>query len=160
MIAYNERDMVVDEVPGLAGTRMKGLVSHLEAGCVVLPALVDRHEAGGSRQVIHYPLGHVALLDNLDGPLHASTVDLVAAEVVCLIVPAHLQLVVRDHDPVTSQHLSQVESDVRAGNEAGAMSSAAAGWADEGQLRVGVLDLGVVAVDLVHKERNRVAILP
>lgn len=160
MVANNESDVVVDEVSGLASSRVKVVVSHFEARCIVLPALVDCHEAGGSRQVVDYPLSHIALLDNLDGLVHASTVDLVAAEVVQLIVLAHLQFVVRDHDPVASQDFSQVESNVGAGDEAGAMSLSAARGADEGKLRVGVLDLGVVAVDLVDKERNRVAVLP
>lgn len=153
IVSNDKRDVVVDKIPRPASGGRSVLVAHLETRSIVFPALVDRHKACGSREVVHNPFRDISVLDHFDGLLKSGAVDLLAAEIVCLVVLAHFQFIVGDHDAIATEHLAQVEGDIGSRDEACALSLSSARWADEGQFGESVLYLGVVAVDFVDEER-------
>lgn len=142
--------------PSRAG-RILG-VTHLEARGVVLPRLVHRDEARGTRKIIDDPFGDVTFLDQLLGPLDVLAGRVPVAEKGARLVLAHLEVDVGRLDSVAAEHLAEVEGDALAAEQAAADVVVVRGGADEGEVVVCVLQLSVVGVDLVYQERNRFAV--
>jgi len=108
VVSDNKRNMVVDEISRLAIGGRYVLVAHFEARGVVFPAPVDRHKARGSGKIVDDPFRHISVFDHLNRFLESCAVDFLAAEIVCLVVLSHFQLIIRDSDAIAAQDLAQV----------------------------------------------------
>ena len=158
MVTDDKCNVVIDEVACYVGLRVHIFIAKLESSCVVLARFVGLDKCGGAWEIVHDPLCHVAISDDLPGPLNASLVDFDAAKVVCLIIRAHYQLIVGQCDSIAPKDFAKTQGHRGAAMEKGARVAASAGRTYERQLRVGKGQLGVVRVDFVCVQGDELAI--
>lgn len=106
---YHDGEMVIDKIPWLSSDWREIFVAQFKTCCIVFVALINRHEARSTRQVVDDPFSYIPIFDQLLRPLNAISIRPVAAQILALLILAHGQIVVRCHDSVTSEHLAQIQ---------------------------------------------------
>jgi hypothetical protein len=144
--------VIVEVVYGLVCTIGRFHVAHLETGSIVLLFAVNRHEGGGTREIVQYPLRDISIADELLCPFDIRASDLAIAKILAVDILTHVYLEVRRHDPVAAQYFAQIEGTAVSAAKRRGASLVARRRADEGQIKVGILKLGVVGVDFVDEE--------
>jgi hypothetical protein len=89
VVSNDQCDMIIEEILRLCARRREVLLAELKSSSVVFARLVSSDEARCTGEVIHNPLRHVAVPNDLLGPFQSIAIDFVAAEVSGLLVGAH-----------------------------------------------------------------------
>lgn len=150
---HHDGEVVVYEILWVASICIIVLGAQFETTRVVFLGSVNSHKGRCAGQIVQNPFSHIAIVDQVSGPLDILSADHTIAEVMTLVVLSHIDLEIRVLDPITTQDFSQVLCHRMAAGIFGAGVLLACRWANERQVKVRILKLTIIGVDLVDKQR-------